>query len=210
MSTDANETDANETDGDETGGDGTDRGDGIDSAGINGRNTPTKRLLRAIAAQAAVLSAAVHLLWAWPRLGGAADPRPYVFVLAGAFIVLVAAATLKADEYRRLYALGAGTLLALLVGYVGWYGTAMVAALTTDPLAIVAKAAEIVGAAAFIALYRLTPPTAVVVKRRRERGDPVVMPQLVDEIPTDPGDGENVGDETETEDATDDHGTADR
>ncbi len=157
--------------------------DGTKAAGEDGRDAPVKRLLRAVAAQAAVLSAAVHLLWAWPRLGGATDPRPYVFVLAGVFVALIAAATLKGDEYRRIYALGAGTLLALLVGYVGWHGSGAIAALTADPLAIVAKVAEIVGVVAFIALYRLAPPTAVVVRRRRERGDPVVMSDRIDEVP---------------------------
>ncbi len=144
-------------------------GDGSNS----GRDASHKRILRAVAAQAAVLSAAVHLLWAWPRLTEPADPRPYVFVLAAVFTVLVAAATLKADEYRRLYALGAGTLTAFLVGYAGWYGGEAVAALAADPLAIVGKLAEVVGVVAFLALYRTAPPTSVVVERRREidRGD---------------------------------------
>lgn len=140
-------------------------GDGSNS----GRDASHKRILRAVAAQAAVLSAAVHLLWAWPRLTEPADPRPYVFVLAAVFTVLVAAATLKADEYRRLYALGAGTLSAFLLGYVGWYRADVLGALASDPLAIVAKAAETVGVVAFLLLFRLAPPTDVVVKRRRER-----------------------------------------
>ncbi|MWV63488.1 hypothetical protein GRS48_01420 [Halorubrum sp. JWXQ-INN 858] len=141
----------------------------VDSgAAADGRDTPRKRLLRAVAAQTAVLSAAVHLLWAWPRIGVEGDPRPYVFLLGGAFTVLVAAATLQADEYRRLYALGAGTLLAFLVGYAGWYGAGAAAVLAADPLAIVGKIAEVVGVLAFVALYRLAPPTSVVVARRRE------------------------------------------
>jgi hypothetical protein len=126
-----------------------------------------------VAVQAAATSAAAHLLWAWPRLAGASppDPRPYVFVLAAVFTAVVAAATLRADEYRRLYALGAGTLATYLVGYAGWHGGTTVAALTTDPLAIVGKAAEIVGVLAFVGLYRLAPPTSVVVARRTD-GDP--------------------------------------
>ena len=132
-----------------------------------GRNAPKKRLLRSVAAQAAVLSAAVHFLWAWPRLGDPADLRPYVFVLGGVFTVLVAVATLRADEYRRLYALGAGTLSAFLLGYVGWHGADATTAIAADPLAIVGKAAEVVGVVAFLGLYRLAPPTRVVVKRRR-------------------------------------------
>ena len=133
------------------------------------RDAGHKRILRAIAAQTAVLSAAVHLLWASPRLADPADPRPYVFVLAAVFTVLIAAATLKADEYRRLYALGAGTLAAFLVGYVGWHGSEATAVLAADPLAIVGKTAEAVGVVAFLALYREAPPTSVVVERRRAR-----------------------------------------
>ncbi|WP_066412797.1 hypothetical protein [Halorubrum aethiopicum] len=125
-----------------------------------------KRVLRIAAVQAATVSAAAHLLWAWPRLADPTDPRPYLFVLAAAFTAVVAAATLRADEYRRLYALGAGTLAAYLVGYVAWHGGTTVAALAADPLAIVGKAAEVVGAVAFVALYRLAPPTSVVVARQ--------------------------------------------
>jgi hypothetical protein len=144
-----------------------------DESDATGRNTPKKRALRSVAAQAAVLSAAVHFLWAWPRLGELGDPRPAVFLLGGAFTVAIAVATLRADEYRRLYALGAGTLLAFLVGYVGWHGAGVPAALAADPLAIVAAAAEAVGTVAFLALYWLAPPTSVVVERRRssENGD---------------------------------------
>jgi hypothetical protein len=134
--------------------------------GHGDREALKKRMLRMIAAQAAAVSAAVHLLWAWPRLGTAGDPRPYVFVLGGAFTVAVAVATLRAPEYRRLYALGAGTLAAFLLGYVGWYGAGAGSALADDPLAIVAKGAEVVGVVAFLALYRLAPPTSVVLDRR--------------------------------------------
>ncbi len=165
-----------------------------------GRDAPKKRLLRAVAAQAAVLTAAVHILWAWPRLG-ASDPRPYVFVLVGLFVIVIAAATLKADEYRRLYALGAGTLGTLLVGYLGWYGASAPAVLAADPLAIVAKLAEVVGIAAFAALYRLSPPTAVVIERRKARGETVFMPDPVEEASKAAGGG--AGDD---EDQTDDDG----
>ena len=141
------------------------------------RDTPRKRILRAVAAQAAVLSAAVHLLWAWPQLS-ATDPRPYVFVVAALFTGLIAAATLRADEYRRLYALGAGTLGAFLVGYVGWYGTALPIAIAADPLAVVGKIAETIGVIAFVALYRLAPPTSVVLERRRAEGKGAPLPVL--------------------------------
>ena len=143
-------------------------GSGSNGREYDGRDAPRKRAVRAVGAQAAVLSAAVHFLWAWPRLGAPSDPRPYVFLLGGAFTVAVAVATLRAPEYRRLYALGAGTLAAFLLGYVGWYGAAAPAALASDPLAIVAKGAELVGVGAFLALYRLAPPTSVVLDRRAE------------------------------------------
>ncbi|GAA0518208.1 hypothetical protein SAMN04488066_11928 [Halorubrum aquaticum] len=144
-------------------------GDGIRTDGSGSRSSGRKRAFRLVAVQAATVSAATHLLWAWPRLvepAASADPRPYVFVLAAAFTAVVAAATLRADEYRRLYALGAGTLAAYLVGYVAWHGGGTAAALSADPLAIVGKTAEVVGVAAFLALYRLAPPTSVVVARR--------------------------------------------
>ncbi|MFC7187686.1 hypothetical protein [Halorubrum yunnanense] len=138
---------------------------GETESGYAGRDAPRKRVLRMVAVQAAGLSAAVHLLWAWPRLGDPADVRPYAFLLGGAFTVAVAVATLRAPEYRRLYALGAGTLGAFLLGYVGWYGAEVASTLAADPLAIVAKGAEVVGVAAFLGLYRLAPPTKAVLER---------------------------------------------
>lgn len=168
-----------------------------------GRNTPGKRALRAVAAQAAVLSAAVHFLWAWPRLSDPADPRPYVFVLGGVFIALIAAATLKADEYRRLYALGAGTLSGFLFGYIGWHGSEVAGVLLADPLAIVSKSAELVGVVSFILLFRLAPPTSVVVERRRreserDRASPRTASGNDDgaEMPGDGGAGPNGSDDS--------------
>ncbi|ELZ40483.1 hypothetical protein C471_08100 [Halorubrum saccharovorum DSM 1137] len=160
--------------------------------GYAGRDAPRKRLLRAVAAQTAALSAAVHFLWAWPRLAQPADARPYVFLLGGAFTVAVAAATLRADEYRRLYALGAGTLAAFLGGYAWWHGSGTAAALASDPLAIVGKGAEVVGVVAFLALYRLAPPTSVVLERRKEAES----------------DGEPTGDDANGSEATGDDESA--
>jgi len=145
-----------------------DRAPHTDDSPFAPRDALGKRVLRITAAQAAVVSAAAHLLWAWPRLAAPADARPYVFVLAAVVTVLIAAATLRADEYRRLYALGAGTLLGLLAGYGVWHGGTALTAFITEPLAIVAAAAEIIGTAAFVALYRLAPPTAVVMARKRD------------------------------------------
>ena len=132
------------------------------------RDDGVRRPLRAVAAQAAALAAAVHLLWAWPRIASPADARPYLFVAGSALAVAVAVATLRAGEYRRLYALGAGTLGAFLVGYPAWHGTGAGRALTTDPLAIAAVAVEVVGVAAYVGLYRLAPPTSVAVERRAD------------------------------------------
>jgi hypothetical protein len=143
-------------------------GGGPDGEAYAGRDAPRKRVLRVLAVQATALSAAVHLLWAWPRLGSPPDSRPYAFLLGGAFAVAVAVGTLRAPEYRRLYALGAGTLAAFLLGFVGWHGAAAPSALASDPLAIVAKGAEVVGVAAFLGLYRLAPPTSVVLARRED------------------------------------------
>ncbi|GAA0724897.1 hypothetical protein J2744_002710 [Halorubrum trapanicum] len=133
-----------------------------------GRNTPRKRILRGIAVQTAVVAAAVHLLWAWPRLGSPPDARPYFFIAGSALAVAVAVATLRAGEYRRLYALGAGTLGTFLGGFLAWHGTGAAAALAAEPLAVAAAVVEVVGVGAYLALYRLAPPTSVVVERQRE------------------------------------------
>ncbi|WP_096390142.1 hypothetical protein [Halopenitus persicus] len=138
-----------------------------DDARYGGRDRSPKPVLRAIAVQAAILSAATHVLWAWPRLGTGTDPRPATFVLAAAFTVLIAAATVRGGEYRRLYALGAGTLAAFLVGFLLWHRTAPIEALIGDPYALVGKVAEAIGVIAFVALYRLAPPTPVVLERLR-------------------------------------------
>jgi len=147
----------------ETGGDGSSQG-----AAAGGRGAPKKRLLRWVAVQATVVAAAVHLLWAWPRLGSPPDARPYLFVAGSALAVAVAVATLRAGEYRRLYALGAGTLGAFLGGFLVWHGAGAPAALGAEPLAVVAAVVEVVGVVAYLALFRLAPPTSVVVERRRE------------------------------------------
>ena len=144
--------------------------DGSDATRM-GRNTRRKRLLRGVAVQTAVVAAAVHLLWAWPRLGSPPDARPYFFLAGSALAVAVAVGTLRAGEYRRLYALGAGTLGTFLLGFLAWHGAEAAAALSAEPLAVAAAAVEVVGVVAYLALYRLAPPTSVVVERRRD-GEP--------------------------------------
>jgi len=175
--------------------------------GYTGRDAPRKRVLRAVAVQAAALSATVHFLWAWPRLGEPADARPYVFLLGGVFTVAIAVGTLRAEEFRRLYALGAGTLAAFLVGYAGWHGSGAAAALASDPLAIVGKGAEVVGVVAFLALYRLAPPTSVVVERWKEAAGDTGQTGDDDEDGTADGDEATDANGAEATDAESDEAT---
>ena len=148
----------------------TDESSADGGAGTGDRNDPKKRLLRGVAVQTTTVAAAVHLLWAWPRLGSPPDARPYFFLAGSALAVAVAVATFRAGEYRRLYALGAGTLGAFLGGFIAWHGADAPAALAAEPLAVAAAVVEVVGIGAFLALYRLAPPTSVAVERRREGG----------------------------------------
>ncbi|WP_430504141.1 hypothetical protein [Haloparvum sp. PAK95] len=121
--------------------------------------------LQIVAVQGALLSAAVHLLWAVPRLANPADARPYLFVAAAVFTLAIAVGVYRAGEYRRLYALGAGTLATFLVGFLIHHRGDVAGALAAEPIAVVGKVAEVVGVGAFLALYRLAPPTHVVLAR---------------------------------------------
>ncbi|WP_253738797.1 hypothetical protein [Halohasta salina] len=123
-----------------------------------------ERLCRLAAIQAALVVAAIHLLWAIPRLSVSllrnpvADSRPFLFVPAAFLLVAVAAALFRGYRYRRLSALGGGTLAALLVGYWLWTDGPLAAALAAEPLAAVSKAVELVGIVAFGLLYYLHHP----------------------------------------------------
>lgn len=114
-----------------------------------------ERGCRLVAIQAALVVAAVHLLWAIPRLlrGEIADPRPVVFVVAALLLVAVAAALFRGYYYRRLSTLGGGTLAALLVGFPLFHRGDTVAVLTTDPLAAIAVGVALIGTVAFVGLY---------------------------------------------------------
>lgn len=127
--------------------------------------------LRVVAVQAALVSAAVHLLWALPRLASPPDARPYLFVVAAVFTLAVAVGVFRAGEYRRLYALGAGTLATFVAGFLVQHRGNVFGALAGEPLAVVGKAAELVGVGAFLALYRLAPPTHVVLAREGASDD---------------------------------------
>ena len=119
-----------------------------------------ERAVRVVAVQAALLTAALHLLWAIPRLAGGAptDARPAVFVAAAAFLLAVAVAVFRGYRYRRLSTLGGGTLATLLVGYPIYYGRETTETLAGEPLALAAVIVEGVGIVAFAGLYYLHHP----------------------------------------------------
>ena len=119
-----------------------------------------ERAVRVVAVQAALLTAALHLLWAIPRLAGGAptDARPAVFVAAAVFLLAVAVAVFRGYRYRRLSTLGGGTLATLLVGYPIYHGGDAVETLAGEPLALAAIIVEGVGIVAFMGLYYLHHP----------------------------------------------------
>src|SRR6056297_2902779 len=123
-----------------------------------------ERLCRLAAIQAALVVAAIHLIWALPRLSVSllsnpvVDSRPFLFVPAALLLVAIAAALFRGYRYRRLSALGGGTLAALFSGYILRVSEPLFAALAGDPLAAVSKAAELVGIVAFGLLYYLHHP----------------------------------------------------
>ena len=127
-------------------------------------SAPLERVCRLVAIQAALLVAAAHLLWTLPRLSGSllvdpvADVRPFLFVPAALLLLAVSVALFRGYRYRRLSALGGGTLGSLLVGFLLWTGTDAPATLAADPLALIAAAAELVGVVAFAGLYVLHHP----------------------------------------------------
>ena len=126
--------------------------------------TALERLCRLTAIQAALVVAAVHLLWALPRLSlslladPVADSRPFLFVPAAVLLIAIAAALFRGHHYRRLSALGGGTLVALCSGYLLWISDPLLVALAGDPLALVSKTAELIGTVAFAGLYYLHHP----------------------------------------------------
>lgn len=123
-----------------------------------------ERLCRLLAIQAALVVAAIHLLWAIPRLSVSlllnpvADSRPFLFLPAAVLLVAVSAALFRGYRYRRLSALGGGTLAALFSGYLLWSSEPLLTALAGEPLALVSKVAELIGVAAFALLYYLHHP----------------------------------------------------
>ena len=122
-----------------------------------------ERVCRLFAIQAALIVAGIHLLWALPQLSVSllfdpvVDSRPFLFVPAALLLVAVAAALFRGYHYRRLSALGGGTLAALLVGYL-FLTPGPIGSLATDPLAAVSKLVELVGILAFAVLFYLHHP----------------------------------------------------
>ncbi|QLG28436.1 hypothetical protein HUG10_13150 [Halorarum halophilum] len=139
----------------------------------------TATVLRVLAVQAAIVSAAIHLLEGLPKLAvylpilSFADPRPYLFVPSALLLVGLATVIVRGARHRRLYSLSAGVLLAYTVGYAWWHLTdhgglvpshevtnpvgEIAAHLATDPVAFVAFAAQVVGVVAFLALFVADP-----------------------------------------------------
>ncbi|WP_138007603.1 hypothetical protein [Halalkalirubrum salinum] len=116
------------------------------------------RVLWLVGIQAALLSAAAHLLWLLSSSAGVSDIRVPLFSAAIVVLVAGSAALFRGYSHRRLYSLLIGTLAALLVGFIMWEGTATVAALAAEPLAAIAWVGEIVGIVAFGVLYRRSHP----------------------------------------------------
>lgn len=139
----------------------------------------TASILRVVAVQAALVSAAIHLVEGLPRLFvylpilSFRDPRPYLFVPSALLLVGLAAVIVRGRRHRRLYSLSAGVLLAYTVGYAWWHLTdhggllpahevtdpvgEVVAHLVSDPVALIAFAAQLLGATVFLVLFVADP-----------------------------------------------------
>jgi len=126
-------------------------------------STTLERAVRLLAIQVALVVAAIHLIWALPQLSVSLlfnpvdDSRPFLFIPAAFVLVAVAAALFRGYRYRRLSALGGGTLAALFVGYL-LVTPNPIGSLAGDPLAAVSKLAEVVGIVIFVGLYYLHHP----------------------------------------------------
>lgn len=139
----------------------------------------TASILRVLGVQAALVSAAIHLIEGVPRLLiylpilSVRDPRPYLFVPSALLLVGLATVIVRGSRNRRLYSLSAGVLLTYSVGYAWWHLTdhggllprhdvsdpigEVTAHLASDPIALVSFVAQALGAAAFLALFVADP-----------------------------------------------------
>ncbi|PSQ04561.1 hypothetical protein BRC97_11305 [Halobacteriales archaeon QS_6_71_20] len=142
----------------------------------------TASVLRVVGVQAALVSAAIHLIEGVPDLLvylpllSVRDPRPYLFVPSALLLVALATLIVRGSRHRRLYSLTAGVLLAYTAGYAWWHLTdhgglvpshevsdpvgEVAGHLATDPVALVAFVAQAVGAACLLALFVADPELA--------------------------------------------------
>lgn len=139
----------------------------------------TASVLRIVAVQAALVSAAIHLIEGLPRLFvylpilSVRDPRPYLFVPSALLLIGLATLIVRGRRHRRLYSLSAGVLLAYTAGYAWWHLTdhgglvpahevanpvgEVLGHLANDPVALVAFVVQLLGAAAFLVLFVADP-----------------------------------------------------
>jgi hypothetical protein len=87
----------------------------------------TRAGLRYAAGLLAVVVAAIHLYWGFPRLvtqiqaGMVPDPRPALFVGSAIAIVFGIAQVLDGRDPKLIYLAGIGLMIAYLGGYVAWH-----------------------------------------------------------------------------------------
>lgn len=87
----------------------------------------TRRLLELVGVQLAVVSAAVHVWWGFPRFlvyaraGTFPDPRPPLFLLSAAAVLVGVVALAAGVRKRPLYAAGLAVMAGYSLGYVGWH-----------------------------------------------------------------------------------------
>ena len=83
--------------------------------------------LRYAAGALALVVAAIHVYWGFPRLvlyiqaGRAPDPRPFLFVGSAALIVLGIARVLDGRNKRAIYLAGIALMSTYIVGYGLWH-----------------------------------------------------------------------------------------
>lgn len=87
----------------------------------------TRRVVKLVGVQLAVVSAAVHVWWGFPRFlvyaqaGTFPDPRPVLFLASAALILAGVVALVAGVPERPLYAAGIAVLATYTVGYVAWH-----------------------------------------------------------------------------------------
>ncbi len=138
--------------------------------------------LRYLAGALALVVAAIHLYWGFPRLitqlqiAAVPDPRPFVFVVSSVAIILGIAQVLDGREPAPIYLAGIALMIAYIGGYVAWHtvlghggfwpwgpdpithdagpAEVVISHLLADPLALVSKVLELSLAIVLTVLYR--------------------------------------------------------